>query len=86
MRSDLLSLFENDFPSLRASVLRLENGPPVGFPVQFRIDGNDIPKIRDIAQKIADIMRANPNLANVQLNWEEPSKVMKVSIDQAQAR
>ena len=86
LRSDLLSLFENDFPSLRASVLRLENGPPVGFPVQFRIDGNDIPKIRDIAQKIADIMRANPNLANVQLNWEEPSKVMKVSIDQAKAR
>ena len=86
LRTDLLKLFENDFPSLRASVLRLENGPPVGFPVQFRIDGNDIPKIRDIAQKIADIMRANPNLANVQLNWEEPSKVMKVSIDQAKAR
>ena len=86
LRSDLLSLFENDFPSLRASVLRLENGPPVGFPVQFRVDGNDIPKIREIAQKIADIMRRNPNLANVQLSWEEPSKVMKVSIDQSKAR
>ena len=86
LRSDLLKLFQNDFPSLRASVLRLENGPPVGFPVQFRVDGNDIPKIREIAQKIADMMRANPNLANVQLNWEEPSKVMKVSIDQAKAR
>ena len=86
LRSDLLKLFQNDFPSLRASVLRLENGPPVGFPVQFRVDGNDIPKIREIAQKIAEMMRANPNLANVQLNWEEPSKVMKVSIDQAKAR
>ena len=86
LRSDLLRLFENDFPSLRASVLRLENGPPVGFPVQFRVDGNDIPKIREISHKIADIMRANPNLANVQLGWEEPSKVMKVSIDQAKAR
>ncbi len=86
LRSDLLKLFENDFPSLRASVLRLENGPPVGFPVQFRVDGSDIPKIREISNKIADIMRANPNLANVQLGWEEPSKVMKVSIDQAKAR
>ncbi len=86
LRSDLLTLFENDFPSLRASVLRLENGPPVGFPVQFRVDGNDVSKIREIAQKIADMMRANPNLANVQLNWEEPSKVMKVSINQAKAR
>ncbi len=86
LRSDLLKLFENDFPSLRASVLRLENGPPVGFPVQFRVDGSDIPKIREISHKIADIMRANSNLANVQLGWEEPSKVMKVSIDQAKAR
>ncbi len=86
LRSDLLKLFETDFPSLRASVLRLENGPPVGFPVQFRVDGNDLSKIREISHKIADIMRANPNLANVQLGWEEPSKVMKVSIDQSKAR
>lgn len=86
LRSDLLKLFETDFPSLRASVLRLENGPPVGFPVQFRVDGNDLPKIREIAHQVADVMRANPNLANVQLSWEEPSKVMKVSIDQSKAR
>ena len=86
LRTDLLTLFEHDFPSLRASVLRLENGPPVGFPVQFRVNGNDIAKIREIAHQIADVMRANANLTNVQLNWEEPSKVMKVSVDQAKAR
>jgi multidrug efflux pump len=86
LRSDLLKLFESDFPSLRASVLRLENGPPVGFPVQFRVDGSDIKKIREVAHNIADIMRANPNLVNVQLGWEEPSKVLKVQIDQEKAR
>ena len=86
LRSDLLKLFESDFPSLRASVLRLENGPPVGFPVQFRVDGSDIKKIREVAHSIADIMRANPNLVNVQLGWEEPSKVLKVQIDQEKAR
>ena len=86
LRTDLLALFERDFPSLRASVLRLENGPPVGFPVQFRVNGNDIPKIREIAHQIADVMRTNANLTNVQLNWEEPSKVMKISVDQAKAR
>ncbi len=86
IRDDLLALFERDFPSLRASVIRLENGPPVGFPVQFRVDGADIPKIRAIAHQVADIMRQNPNLMNVQLGWEEPSKVVKVSIDQAKAR
>ena len=86
LRNDLLKLFETDFPSLRASVLRLENGPPVGFPVQFRVNGNDLQKIREISHNIADIMRTNPNLANVQLGWEEPSKVMKVTIDQSKAR
>ena len=86
LRTDLLKLFERDFPSLRASVLRLENGPPVGFPVQFRVNGDDIPKIQEISHQIADVMRANANLTNVQLNWEEPSKVMKVSVDQAKAR
>ena len=86
LRSDLLKLFETNFPSLRASVLRLENGPPVGFPVQFRVNGSDIVQIRAIAHKIAEIMRANANLANVQLSWEEPSKVVKVAIDQEKAR
>ena len=86
LRTELLSLFERDFPNLRASVLRLENGPPVGFPVQFRVSGPDITKIREVSHQIAELMRSNSNLANVQLNWEEPSKVMKVSIDQSKAR
>jgi multidrug efflux pump len=86
LRADLLNLFEQQFPSLRASVLRLENGPPVGFPVQFRVDGKDLAGIRLVANKIADVMRQNPNLANVQLGWEEPSKVIKVHVDQSKAR
>jgi len=86
LRKDLLALFERDFPALRASVLRLENGPPVGFPVQFRVSGTDIQQIRDISHQIADIMRANKNLVNVQLGWEEPTKVIHVEVDQAKAR
>jgi multidrug efflux pump len=86
LRQDLLTMFESDFPALRASVLRLENGPPVGFPVQFRVSGTNIPLIRDISHQIADIMRANSNLVNVQLGWEEPSKVVHVQVDQAKAR
>ncbi|WP_020167291.1 MULTISPECIES: efflux RND transporter permease subunit [Methylotenera] len=86
LRKDLLNLFEQDFPALRASVLRLENGPPVGFPVQFRVAGTNIEEIRTISHQIADLMRANNQLTNVQLNWEEPSKVIKVHVDQAKAR
>ncbi len=86
LRKDLLVLFEHKFPNLRGSVLRLENGPPVGFPVQFRVDGSDLPKAREIANQIADIMRENEQLINVQLGWEEPSKVVHVEIDQNKAR
>ncbi len=86
LRKDLLALFDHDFPALRASVLRLENGPPVGFPVQFRVNGGNIQQIRDIAHQIAGIMRGNSHLSNVQLSWDEPSKVVKVSVDQMKAR
>ncbi len=86
LRTDLLKEFETNFPTLRASVLRLENGPPVGFPVQFRVSGTDITQIRDIANQVADIMRTNSGLVNVQLGWEEPSKVVHVTVNQAKAR
>lgn len=86
LRQDLMTLFQNNFPELRASVLRLENGPPVGFPVQFRVSGTDIAAIRGISHQIADVMREHPNLVNVQLGWEEPSKVVHVEVDQAKAR
>jgi len=86
LRTKLISLFEQDFPSLRGSVLRLENGPPVGFPVQFRVSGTDLETLRNIANQVADVMRGNPNLSNVQLDWEEPVKVVHVKVDQSKAR
>lgn len=86
LRAKLIALFEQDFPALRASVLRLENGPPVGFPVQFRVMGPDFATLRDIAYQVAAVMRDNPNLANVQLDWDELSKVVKVEVDQSKAR
>jgi len=86
LRSKLIRLFEDDFPAVRAAVNRLENGPPVGFPVQFRVSGEDIATVRTHAAQVAAIMRANPNLQNVQYDWDEPSKVIKLDIDQNKAR
>jgi multidrug efflux pump len=86
LRSDLIDLFDRDFPELRARVVRLENGPPVGYPVQFRVSGADIPTVRELARKVADTMRKNSTLRNVNLDWEEPSKVVRLAIDQERAR
>ncbi|HOX70523.1 efflux RND transporter permease subunit [Dokdonella sp.] len=86
LRDDLLRLFEVDFPELRARVIRLENGPPVGYPLQYRISGPDIQTARALARKVADVVRTNANARNVNLDWEEPSKVIRLAIDQDRAR
>ncbi len=86
LRTRLLTLFDNDFPSLRGRMSRLENGPPVGFPVQFRVSGEDIPTVRRIAREVAGVMRADAETSNVQFDWDEPSKVIRVAIDQNKAR
>ncbi len=86
LRTDLLALFDKDFSELRARVLRLENGPPVGYPLQFRVSGPDIPTVRGIAANVADVMRQNPHVRNVNPDWEEPSKTVRLNIDQERAR
>jgi multidrug efflux pump len=63
VRARLLRLFEEDFAELRGRVNRLENGPPVGFPVQFRVIGEDKQEIRRIANEVAGAMRANRGCA-----------------------
>ena len=74
------------FPELQLRVTRLENGPPVGYPVQFRVSGEHIERVRELAAQVADRVRANPHLANVHLDWSEPSKVVRLRIDQDRAR
>ncbi len=82
----LQGLFENDFPFVRGRVNRLENGPPVGYPIQFRISGPDGRKVEPIAQQVAEIMRADPHIRRVNMDWGERLKTMRVQIDQDKAR
>jgi multidrug efflux pump len=86
VRARLLKLFDEDFTEIRGRVNRLENGPPVGFPVQFRVVGEDKQVIRGIANEVAAIMRANPWTREAQFDWDEPSKVIRLTIDQNRAR
>ncbi|MBB4817052.1 multidrug efflux pump [Pseudomonas alcaligenes] len=86
LRSWLIQTLNDEFPSLRSRVSRLENGPPVGYPVQFRVSGEHIDEVRAYARKVADKVRENPHVVNVHLDWEEPSKVVRLNIDQDRAR
>ena len=86
LRAKLIHLFEDEPWPLRGIVVRLENGPPVGFPVQYRVSGPDLAELHRLAQAVAEAMRANPHLSNVHMDWVEPSKVVRVAIDQDKAR
>jgi len=86
LRTWLITHLNEQFPTLRARVTRLENGPPVGYPVQFRVSGEHIDEVRALARKVAAKVRDNPHVANVHLDWEEPSKVVYLNVDQDRAR
>lgn len=86
LRTWLIETLNEQFPTLRSRVTRLENGPPVGYPVQFRVTGEHIEEVRALARKVAAKVRENPHVVNVHLDWEEPSKVVYLNIDQDRAR
>ncbi|MGK4342042.1 efflux RND transporter permease subunit [Ectopseudomonas oleovorans] len=86
LRTWLIQVMNDEFPSLRSRVSRLENGPPVGYPIQFRVSGEHIDEVRALARQVADKVRENPHVVNVHLDWEEPSKVVILNIDQDRAR
>src|SRR5213076_2912882 len=70
----------------RVRVDRFNFGPPVGFPVQFRVIGPDANKVRDIAYQVRDVVRENKNVKEVQLDWNEQSPYLKLVVDQDRAR
>jgi len=77
----------DNFPAIRTRLSRLENGPPVGYPVQFRVSGDDIATVRSIAERVATTMRATRGTANVQFDWDEPAeRSVRFEVDQKKAR
>lgn len=73
-------------PEVRTRVSLLENGPPVGYPIQYRVSGEDLSLVRQWAQRVSKVIGDNPNTTNVHLDWGEPSKTIVLNIDQDRAR
>jgi multidrug efflux pump subunit AcrB len=88
VRARLMELFAKDevLPDVKARVTRLEFGPPVGFPVQFRVIGPDKAMVRDIAYRVRDAVRQSPLVRDTQLDWNEQVRSVKVQVDQDKAR
>ena len=86
LRGRLIDLFENEAWGVRGNVARIENGPPVGYALQYRVSGEDLPTLRRVAGDVATVLRGHPELSNVNLDWNELSKVVEIEIDQDKAR
>ena len=86
VRAELMALAPEEFPEAWVRVTRLELGPAVGHPVQFRVVGPDTQKVRSIAREVEAVMASSPKVRDVQLDWNDPARTLKVELDQDKAR
>jgi multidrug efflux pump subunit AcrB len=86
VKAKLETALANEFPSVIGRVYPLELGPPVGWPLQYRVSGPHPSEVRDIAFKVADILGANPDARNVHYDWMEPARTVRIRVDQDEAR
>jgi multidrug efflux pump subunit AcrB len=86
VRKQIPELLATEFPEVRGRAKLLPNGPPVAYPVQFRVVGPDPSKVRAYADEVKAIMRSNPNMRNINDNWNESVKALRLSVDQDKAR
>ncbi len=86
LRRQLPELLATEFPEVRARAKLLPNGPPVAYPVQFRVVGPDPAQVRAYADEAKALMLTNPNMRGVNDNWNESVKVLRLNVDQDKAR
>jgi len=80
------SMLDKDYAKMGIRIARLENGPPVGYPVQFRVTGDDPEKLRSIAAEVASVVKQNHNTKNVSLDSNEKIRIINVNVDQEKGR
>ena len=86
LHAKLEKVLAEQFPSVVGRVYPLELGPPVGWPIQYRVSGPDISQVREIALKLAQIVAANPKTTHVNFDWIEPARQVRIVINQDEAR
>ncbi|RON09093.1 multidrug transporter AcrB [Pseudomonas brassicacearum] len=85
VRARLMTAAEQQFPQAWVRVTRLELGPPVGYPVQFRVVGPDTQVVRQIARDVEKVVASNSKVRDLQLDWNDPVRTLKVQLDQDKA-
>lgn len=86
LQARLETLLVEQFPGVVARVTPLELGPPVGWPLQWRVTGPDVERLRSEAMTLAGEMAAHPDVRRVNFDWMEPARQLRIQVDQDQAR
>jgi multidrug efflux pump len=86
LRVKLTKILADDFPSVVSRISPLELGPPVGWPVQYRVRGPDVAQVREIALRLAQIIATNRQAEHVNFDWMEPTRQVRIRVDQDEAR
>jgi multidrug efflux pump subunit AcrB len=86
LRNKLEKMLATEFPEVVSRISPLELGPPVGWPVQYRVSGPDAGEVREVALKLAAIVAAEPQAEKVNFDWIEPARQVRIRIDQNEAR
>jgi multidrug efflux pump subunit AcrB len=86
LRTKLERVLQEEFPGAVTRIVPLELGPPVGWPVQYRISGPDVTEVRDIAFRLAQVVASDTRARRVNFDWIEPARRVRIRVDQDQAR
>ena len=86
LQTKLEQVLAEDFPGAVARTYPLELGPPVGWPVQYRVSGPDMDQVREIALGLAQVMATSPDTRRINFDWNEPARQVRIEIDQDEAR
>ncbi|MDI7923901.1 efflux RND transporter permease subunit [Ferirhizobium litorale] len=86
LKGQVEAYLQKTFPGTDAYVKLLEIGPPVGKPIQYRVSGENLQTVRDLAQKLGSVVGSHPSLKNLAFDWNEPARVVKIDVLQDKAR
>ncbi|WP_172329639.1 efflux RND transporter permease subunit [Mangrovicoccus sp. HB161399] len=86
LEPELEKMLTEEFPEAITRVYALELGPPVGWPVQYRVTGQDLDQVRSIAREVAGVVAGVGDTRSLSYNWMEPAREIEVVLDQDEAR
>jgi multidrug efflux pump subunit AcrB len=86
LRTRLEAAIAEEIPNVVSKISPLELGPPIGWPLQYRVTGLDERRVREVAYQAADVVAAHPSARNVNFDWMEPVRTLRIQVDQDQAR